>query len=161
MENSLFSITPQQWDLYDFIKHNSLEEHRKTTQKEICDAFPRAYVYVERENSTDKCSQIWVDIEAINGSPNLEKFIITKRYEYWIGSEDECKQYLKRLWNSISPRLFRFWNIVTKMKANGQGKLLGASGLPINEDSKARRFVEAFNAYDLEMNGGQDDNEKL
>lgn len=151
MENFIITLTPQQWDLYELIKHNSLIERRKTTQKEICDIFPNAYAYVDRPNSTDKCTQIWVDIQAINESPNLEKFIITERYEYWIGSERECKRYLKRLWNSISPRLLRFQNVVRKMKADGQGKIIGASNLPIDDNSKARRFIEAFNEYDLEM----------
>lgn len=157
MENFIISLTPQQWDLYDLIKHNSLVEHRKTTQQEICDAFPNAYQYVERANSTDRCTQIWVDIQAINESPNLEKFIITERFEYWIGSQRECQRYLKRLWNSISPRLLRYWNVVRKMKADGQGKIIGASNLPIDDDSKARRFVEAFNEYDVEMKKEQND----
>jgi hypothetical protein len=37
------------------------------------------------------------------------------------------------------------------MKADGQGKIIGASNLPIDDNSKARRFIEAFNEYDLEM----------
>ena len=149
--------TTQQWELYKLIRHNSLVNHRKTTQREICDAFPEAYIYCDRDNSTDKCSQIWLDVQTINESATLEKFIITEKYEYWIGSQRECERYLKRLWNSISPRLLRFHNIANKMKVNGQGKLLGAGGLPIDDDSKARRFYEAFNDFDVEMQKEQDD----
>lgn len=153
------SINDVQWKLYTLIKHNSLIEHRKTTQKEICDAFPyhkygnpEGYTYSDRPHSSDKCTKIWHDINAINNDPQLDKFIITEKYEYWIGSEEEAKNYVKRLWRQyISPKLSRYWNMKDKADRNGEGKLFGSRLDPIDDDSKARRFREAFNDYDITM----------
>ena len=33
-------LSPTHWELYRLIYHNSLVEHRKTTQKEICEKIP-------------------------------------------------------------------------------------------------------------------------
>lgn len=142
------SLTPRQWELYRLIKHNSLVEHRKTTQKEICDTIS-GYVWNDKEQVHDHCPAIWKDIKDNNESLEHDKIIISKNFEYWIGSERETKQFLKDLWQALTPRLQRYWKYVAKISLDGQGKILSNQNDPLTE--KAKLFHESFNAYDIEM----------
>lgn len=137
-----YELTPRQWALYRLIKANTLEG-RKTTQREICNAITE-YVWVDDDKVHDHCSSIWGDINALNFHPNIQKTIISDNFEYWIGSKKEVEAYCDKLWQAISPRLSRYWNIVKKMKLDGQGQIFSARGDLIDEDSKARAYIESF-----------------
>lgn len=141
-------LTPRQWDLWRLIEHNSLVEHRKTTQKEICDTI-MGYDYNDKENVHDHCPAVWKDVKDNNESLEHDKIIISKNFEYWIGSERETKQFLKDLWQALTPRLQRYWKFVAKVGMNGLGKVLSNQNDPLTE--KAKLFHESFNAYDIEM----------
>lgn len=143
-------LTPRQWDLWRLIEHNSLVEHRKTTQREIVDKI-KGYVWNADEKAHDHCSAIWTDIKANNESLEHDKIIISKNFEYWIGSERETKEFIAGLWKALSPRLKRYWIYLGKTKQDGQGKILSNQGNPIDSGSEATRFHEAFNNYDIEM----------
>lgn len=143
-------LTPRQWDLWRLIEHNSLVEHRKTTQKEIHDKV-RGYCWNEGDKSHDKCPAIWSDVRANNQSLEHDKIIISKNFEYWIGSERETKKFIAELWKALSPRLYRYWRYYKKVEREGQGKLLSNQGNPIDEKSLAKQFHEVFNLYDIEM----------
>ena len=95
-------LTPRQWRLLDLIKHNSLVENRKTTQKEICDAID-GYEWDEDEKSHDHCVAIWTDIKDINLSYQTDKLIISKNFEYWIGDRDETQEFIDKLWSDLCP----------------------------------------------------------
>ena len=140
-------LTPRQWALYRLIKHNSLVEHRKTTQKEICDVL-RAYGYKwdEDERSHDHCTAIWKDVKDNNESYEHDKIIISKNFEYWIGNEEETQEFLNQLWKDLCPRLIRFWNYKNKVARDGQYQLLSTKLNPIDESSKARHFIESYGA---------------
>lgn len=157
------SLTPRQWELYRLIYNNSIFEHRKTTQKEICDKI-QGYEWNESNNTSDHCSAIWSDVTANNTSLEHEKVIITEKYVYWIGSERETKKFLQKLWRDLSPRLKRYWNYVKKIGYDGQGRLYDKNLNPINDDSRSRAFHECFNDYDIEMQAaiekGDEDGEK-
>ncbi len=135
-------MNTRQWQLYNLIKENSLQG-KKTTQLEICEKI-EGFEYKERQGTTDKCSAIWSDVRDINLFGETDKIIITKRYVYWIGNEQETEEYLKACWNQIAPALNRYWSIVKKIKNNGQYKILSNKLQPIDEDSKARLYVESF-----------------
>lgn len=137
-----YELTPRQWALYRLIKANTLRG-RKTTQREICNEIPE-YEWVDNDKVHDHCSSIWGDINALNFHPNIQKTIISDNFEYWIGSEKEVEAYCDKLWQAISPRLSRYWNIVKKMKLDGQGQIFSARGDLIDEDSKARSYIESF-----------------
>lgn len=144
-------LTPRQHALYRLIKHNSMEELRKTTQKEICEQLKDyGYVYNESVTCHDRCSIIWSDINAINNSFEKEKLIISDNFTYWIGNKEENEEYLDKLWEKLSPRLYRYWTYKRKIERDGQGKLLSVFGNPIDENSKAREFVESFNPFRVE-----------
>jgi len=137
------SLTPRQWALYRLVKYNSLVEHRKTTQREICDNVD-GYEWNDDPKTHDHCSAIWKDIKDNNESYEHDKIIISKNFEYWIGNEQETQEYLDKLWCNLCPRLVRYWNYKQKVARNGQGQLLSTRLNPIDENSKVREFIESY-----------------
>ena len=146
-------LTPRQWALWRLIMHNSLVEHRKTTQKEICEKLADyGYKWVETNGENhDHCAMIWKDVKDNNESVEHDKIIISKNFEYWIGSERETREFIKGLWKALSPRLKRYWNYLKKFGLDGQGKLFSKEGNPIDDSSTAQKFHEVFSKYDIEM----------
>ena len=142
-------LTPRQWRLLDLIKHNSLVENRKTTQKEICDTIA-GYEWNNDEKAHDHCPSIWADIKDINLTYQTDKVIISKNFEYWIGNEQETKAFMDKLWNDIEPRLFRYWAYLKKIRRNGQGLLLDRKGNAIDENSGARAWIESYGQERIE-----------
>ena len=146
------SLSPRCWALWRLVEYNSLVEHRKTSQKEICDKLSEyGYVYDNNELVHDHCSAIWKDIKDNNECLEHNKIIISKNFEYWIGSEEETSQFLKDLWKALEPRLSRYWNYYKKLKRHNQGKLLSNQLQPIDDDSKAEAFFNCFNDYNISM----------
>ena len=141
-------LTPRQWKLYRLIYENSFTHHRKTTQKEICDTII-GYEWNDKENVHDHCPAVWKDVKDNNESLEHDKIIIFKNFEYWIGSEKETKDFLKKLWNDLCPRLNRYWLYVNKISRNGLGKVLSNQNDPLTD--KAKLFHECFNDYDIEL----------
>ena len=145
-------LTPKHWALWRLIEHNSLVEHRKTSQREICNELGEyGFVYDESDKTHDHCSAIWTIVKDNNESLEHNKIIISKNFEYWIGNEDETNEYLKGLWKALEPRLSRYWNYYKKLKRHNQGKLLSNQLQPIDEDSKAEAFFNCFNDYNISM----------
>ena len=142
------SLTPRQWELYRLIKHNSLVEHRKTTQREIYEKV-RGYEWNDDIKAHDKCPAIWKDIKDNNESLEHDKIIISDRFVYWIGSEEETQRFLRDLWKALAPRLHRYWAFVNKTKMDGQGKLLDKNGNELNPTTS--EFHKCFNDYDITL----------
>lgn len=139
------ALTPRQWALYRLIKRNSLVEHRKTTQLEICNELAiYGYKYETDPKVHDHCSAIWKDVKDNNESYEHDKIIISKNFEYWIGNEEETQEFLDQLWKDLCPRLVRYWNYKQKVARNGQGQLFSTKLNPIDENSKAREFIESY-----------------
>lgn len=143
-------------ELYELIKHNSLIENRKTTQEEICEKID-GYNYVESNSTNDHCTAIWNDINKINNDSSIDVVIITKRYKYWIGSKEETKEFLRKLWKDLSPRLKRYWFFVKKIGFDAQGSLFDEKLNPVNfetDDSatiSGMLFHKFFIKYDEAM----------
>lgn len=142
-KNKVKRLTPRQWRLLDFIKNNSLLEHRKTSQKEIVDHI-EGYEWNEDEKCHDHCPAIWNDIKDINLSYETDKLIISDRFEYWIGNEEETKEFIDKLWNDLAPRLTRYWNYLKKVNRDGQGIIIDRKGNVIDDNSQARAFIESY-----------------
>ena len=142
--------------LYNLIKHNSLIENRKTTQEEICEKID-GYNYTESENTSDHCSAIWSDINKINNDSSIDAVIITKKYTYWIGSKEETKEFLKKLWKDLSPRLQRYWFFVKKIGFDAQGSLFDKDLKPLYDSGisdeliAGQLFHKFFVEYDEAM----------
>lgn len=153
------SLTPRQWALYRLIHHNSMVEHRKTTQKEIYEKLKDyGYEWSESNNTSDHCSTIWSDVTANNLSLEHDTIIITKNYIYWIGSRKETEAFLRKLWKDLAPRLHRYWFYVSKVGMDGQGKIYDKNLNPIYEEGvisdeaiNTKLFHQCFNDYDVTM----------
>lgn len=138
-------LTPRQWALFNLIQHNSFVELRKTTQKEICDKLGcLGYVWNNDDKCHDHCTMVWTDIKDLNLSGQNDKVIISKNFEYWIGNEEETKEFLDKLWNDLEPRLNRYWAYLKKVSKNGQGQLFSTRLDPLGENSRAREFIESY-----------------
>ena len=135
-------LTPRQWGVYNLIKKNSLLG-KKTTQREIFENVV-GFTWNDEPTSHDHCPAIWQEITILNLSYEIEKIIISKNFEYWIGDENETKEFIDDLWKQLEPRLYRFWRYKSKVSENGQGQLLSRRLKPIDEKSKAREYIESF-----------------
>ena len=145
-------LTPRQWALYRLIYENSIYGNRKTTKKEICIRLgDYGYKWNDDPKVHDHCTAIWKDIKDNNESFEHDKIIISENDTYWIGNEQETKDFIEKLWKDLCPRLCRYWNYKEKIARNGQGKLFSTKLNPINDDSRARAFVESFNEGGVEQ----------
>lgn len=141
-------LTQRQKDLYNLIAYNSLVEHRKTTQREICDIITE-YEWKEKSGSThDHCSAIWTDVCKINLSHEKDQVIISDNFEYWIGNEEETKAFLDKLWSDLEPRLKRYWAYLKKTRRNGQGQMYDEETNTIDLD--IRRFIESYGKEEIQ-----------
>ena len=104
------------------------------------------YEWNDDEKCHDHCPAIWKDITDNNLSFEHQKIIISKNFEYWIGNEEETKEFIDDLWQQLAPRLMRYWAYKSKVSQNGQGRLLDKNLNPV-EDTKAREFIESYNPY--------------
>lgn len=137
------SLSPRAWALWRLVEHNSLVEHRKTTQREIYEKVS-GYEWNSDEKCHDHCPVIWKDITDNNLSYEHEKIIISNNFEYWIGNEEETKEFLDDLWQQLAPRLYRYWFYKSKVERDGTYKLLDKNLNP-TQDTKVREFIESFN----------------
>ena len=136
-------LSPRHWALYRLIKSNS-EAGLETTQEEICSVID-GFNYNDSEKVHDHCPTIWTAIKDINLSNEVEKIIIYKDFKAHLAhSQEELDEYLDDKWNELAPRLVRYWFLKKKASMDGQGKLLSDQLRPIDDDSRARAFVESF-----------------
>ena len=142
------TLTPRQWRLLDLIKVNSLVNRRKTTQKEICESID-GYEWNSDEKCHDHCPAIWSDIKDINLSYETDKLIISDKFEYWLGNEEETQDFIDKLWSDLAPRLTRYWAYLKKVERDGQGLLIDRKGKVIEEDSQARAFIESYGSQKI------------
>lgn len=137
-------LTPRQWALYNLVKDRTIAG-LKTTCKDICEALPEHYTLNEKQSHHSNCPHIYQDCDALLLSSEVEKPIIVDNNDFHIArNEEEAMAYAKKLAKRGAHRFKRYWAIVDKCKSDGQGKLISCHGDVIEDDSKARRFVEAF-----------------
>ena len=141
--------TLEEKELYSLIVHNSLEEHRHTTQAEICERIP-SFVLSKDPFAHDKCVRIWTAIKNINYASSFEYIIIYKDFEAWVGDKDETDRFIASLWwGAISPRMSRYWNLKRKASRHGQGKAFDENGDPLDElEGMDKMFYTSYQAYD-------------
>lgn len=111
---------------YNLILENSCLG-RKTTQREIYEKVG-GYEWNESETAHDNCPAIWKDIKDINECMDIDQVVISKNFEYWVGTKEETEQYLQDLWKALAPRLKRYWLFSKKLKLDGNVKLFQENG---------------------------------
>jgi len=149
MEQSITKLTTRQWKLYDFIKYVSIIEQRPTTIEEICKKFPQSearkrdgYSFKDAEGNHSNCASVYKDINTIN--KYVEKSIITDHNHIRLATEEEQRQEWERYIARGLKWLAKGYLLKRKAACNGQGKLIGCNGDPIEEKSQAREFYESF-----------------
>lgn len=146
-EKTKMKLNTRQWTTYNLISRNTHAGH-KTTIGEIIGHYPitdyeDGYTFAKK-SSHDPCKMVWKDIITINASSEIEKIIIIDNFTYRLATEEEAKAYYERLRLKALKAMARAYCVKMKIKADGQGKLISCHGDPIDDESKARRFVEAF-----------------
>ena len=108
-------LTQRQKDLIEF-----LEDGQHRTIYEVV-AFVDGYEFSNNPKAHDPCPAVCTDIHTINNS-NYEKIIVIDNFTYYIATEQEAKDYLNKLQDSLIPRLVRYWNIKKKTENDGQAQ---------------------------------------
>ena len=144
-------LTTRHWALYNLIKQRTLAG-LSTTCKDICDALPEHYTLnTKQTHHYSNCPQIYKDCQDLNLSAEIEKVIIPNDNDFHIATcEKEAKAYAKKLAVRGAHRFKRYWAILDKCEADGQGKLVSCQNKQIDDESRARRFVESFLTSDSE-----------
>lgn len=132
-------LTTRQWDLYNYLKANT---DRWITQKEICENV-KGYQWHERKN--DNCPMIREDKLVINNSDEVDKIIISYKYQFKIATTydeimDEYNIHKQRLLQQAK----QLSALKHKMRKNLQGKIISNQGKEMTEDSKAKQFYEVY-----------------
>ena len=125
-------LTTRQWKLYNFLKEN-YEEGRYISKDEICNGLPEYYNINLKE--TRKCRSIESDVRAINFNDIIQKIIVSNKYGYKIGNEEECQNYIARRLTRELKNLKLDRLLINKVGLNNQMRLQFA-----NE----RDYIETF-----------------
>lgn len=131
------------WKLYNFIKYRT-ENNIPTTVKDICDEFPDTYKLNAKESNFTNCPALYEDIDTLNASAEVNKVIIKDNNDFRFGTEEEVKNYANKLQIHALKQLKKYWDIQRKTMYQGQMKLLSNRDEPIDDKSRAERFVNAF-----------------
>lgn len=148
MKKSHSKLTPQQWRLYEYLKHLMLcENNRTTTIKEIVEAFPfnelanpDGYLLNETEGNHSNCPRLYEDLKAITFSNEVDMIVCTNSNKIRLGTELDVLKRLTSLidrtrWEEEEIRVIK-----AKIKNNRQMKLLSNAGIPLDlasPDTKA------------------------
>lgn len=135
------------WKLYNFLKDKAIEDPTHwVTHEEICAALPDEFTMNHQACKKKCCSSIQQHIIEINECDEIEKIILYKNQTYKLASnKKEAEKFIKKKLLLKACRIFkRYWQQLDKINKDGQGKLLSNKGNPIDEKSKARKYVEAF-----------------
>lgn len=131
------------WELYNFIKDRTMHKVA-TSVEDVCTWLPEYYTNNAKECNYSNCPTLYKDIDLINESVEIEKIIIKDNNNFYLGTEEQCKEYALKLRIKALKQLKKYWNIYRKMENNGKGKFISCKGDPITEESKARTFVQTF-----------------
>lgn len=144
------ALNTRQWKTYNLIKENTLQG-KWTSKKDIIDNFkfnPETNIngYIKNDRKHDLCAGVWEDIDTINNCPEIEKIIISDgKNNFKLASNQlEAFEYVEKFKNKAIKALVRYANLKRKIKADGQGKLLSNRNNPIDDESRAREFIETF-----------------
>lgn len=135
-------LTTRCWTLYNYIK-----EHGVVNTTDICRDLPEYYTLATSERIHNPCVNVNIDVDTLNTSPEIEKIIIhDRKYNFWLAKdEDEAVNFAEKLYKKRALKaLWKYYGMLKKAESDGQGKLLSCQGNVIDDESKARAFVEAF-----------------
>ena len=137
-------LNTRQWAFYNFLKRQALKDETEWLTKYEINWWVDGYELNTSETAHDECSLMNNDRIAINNSGEVDKLILVKDNKFKIATYEEAIEMSKDLYNQALKLLNRMSIINSKIKRDGQGKLLSNQLNPIDEDSKARLWYETF-----------------
>ena len=144
-------MKPIDWFVYRLLEERTLHTKQSVPQREIYEACKNAgydVTWNETQNQhNDHCRWLHSVCDRINFSDEVDLMVGHRcwRYRLLDASEAAC---LVMVFNAKEKAAKdRKVALLGKMRRNGQGKLLSNQGVPITDDSTAKRFHEAFNEY--------------
>jgi hypothetical protein len=142
------AMTPRQWALYRLLLSRSVLNW-DSSQRDIYECYPDSihedgYHFVDNPKHGDHIRELWDDVQAINSTDEVDKIIVVKDYSYKLGTPEECSSEFSKLFRKHQESLKRALAILSKMRKDGQGKLLSNAMKEIKEDSSAKLFIESF-----------------
>ncbi len=135
-------LNSRRWKLYNYIKENGVVNTR-----DICRDMPDLYVLATSDRVHNPCALVNQDVDALNESAEIEKIIIhDRKYNFWLAKNpEEALSFAEHLYKKRAiTALVKYGNMLRKVRADGQGKIVSCQDKPIDEHSRAREFVETF-----------------
>lgn len=140
-------LTPMDWKIYLAIK-DATAIYGYITSEDLCKQLNLEIDEdAHKRNLSRKSIFLYERCEIINNSPEIEKIIIWDRYSNYhlARNVEEVKEFVMRVYaNPAIKKLAKMKNLVNKSKEDGQGKIVSCQDKSIDEESKARDYVEAF-----------------
>jgi len=129
------------------------EEGKILNCKDICEALPEYYTLNEKESNYSNCPSLYECIDEINESGEVSHIIIKDNNRFKLGTQKECEDYRQKLYTRAIKLLVKYQKVNAKIEHHGQYKLLSNQLKPIDEESNARKYVDAFvkNTKPLEL----------
>jgi len=112
--------------------------------EDICNYFPNEYYLNKKESNFSNCPKLYKDIDTINQSTEVDKWITKNNNKIKLATKEECERDIQRLKKRLSKAGKEIYRLEKKMKLDGQCKLLSNQNKPIDEKSKARNYVETY-----------------
>ncbi len=137
------SLTTEQWEIYDFVKC-ATTMGLTLTVKDFCNRFPEKFKLIERDGNYSNCPDLYKEIDNINSSYEIEKIIIKNHNRFKLATKEEAQKAHQRLKDKAIRLLVKASIMSSKIKADGQGKTVSCQDRAIDEESRAREFVESF-----------------
>ena len=145
-------MTPRQWRLYrivrDSTQYDLFEDNfvqRPISIEMICDMLPEDYQLNTSEKSHGNlCAAMYKDVEQINLSTEVEKQIVIIDHELVLADKEAIENRDDKLMQHVYNMMDRLSASRAKRLADGQGKMVSDQDKIIDENSKARDYVESY-----------------
>lgn len=142
-------MRPIDWFVYRLLEERTGGNGESVSQRDIYLAAKEAGYKVswnERQNQhNDHCRWLHDVVERINWSAEVDKMVGHRCWRYRLLDEKEAAMLVAVFNRRERKARERKVAILSKMRLNGQGKLLSNQGNPIDDESLAKEFHEAFN----------------
>lgn len=143
------NLTPLDWFVYRLLEERTLGTKNSVSQREIYEACKEAGYGVswnESQNQhNDHCRWLHDVVEHINFTDEVDHMVGHHCWRYRLLSMEEAANLVIVFNDKEKKARERKVALLEKMKRHGQGKLLSNQGNPIDDDSSAKEFYEAFN----------------
>lgn len=142
-------MKPIDWFVYRLLEERTLHTKESVPQREIYEACKNAgydVTWNETQNQhNDHCRWLHDVVDRINFSIEVDLMVGHRCWRYRLLDANEAARLVMVFNAKEKAAKDRKVALLDKMRRNGQCKLLSNQGKPIDGNSKAKEFYEAFN----------------